>query len=198
MSPDEYMEAKRYLRLLAHTVTALQEGTASNYLNGHWVAKGKNVAELVQFMAKMGMWFAPATPGDESAYLALYHKLAEFDAALPRRSPAEMVSLPQCQLNTDAFFAFGSAEPENAERLLTALLADPVEAKRPSLWRQAARVAEQRKQYDIARQRLERVLTLEAKQPHDLAALRRDYGWWLSLAYQLRERVDRAAPRSVA
>jgi len=34
------------------------------------------VAEMVKFMADKGLWFAPATPGDEPAYLALYHALA--------------------------------------------------------------------------------------------------------------------------
>ena len=77
-----------------------------------------------------------------------------------------------------------SPNPDSAERLLTALLADPKQAKSPSLWRRAARVAEQRKHYDVARQRLERALALEAKQPRDLAALRCDYAWLLRLAHK--------------
>ena len=34
------------------------------------------MAEMVKFIADKGLWFAPATPGDEPAYLALYHALA--------------------------------------------------------------------------------------------------------------------------
>jgi hypothetical protein len=37
-------------------------------------------------MAEQGLRFAPATPKDEPAYLALYHALAAFDAGM---SPVE-------------------------------------------------------------------------------------------------------------
>jgi tetratricopeptide (TPR) repeat protein len=94
------------------------------------------------------------------------------------------VKRPLFQLDADVSPVADSPDPENAERLLAALLADPTQAKRSSLWRQAARVAERRKQYDLARQRLERALKLEAKQSHDLAALRRDYAWFLSLSHK--------------
>jgi hypothetical protein len=82
MSPDEYIEAKRYLTLLGQTVTTLRDRNVSNYFNGNWRPRGRNVSELVQFMADKGLWFAPATPGDEPAYLALYHALVAFDAGM--------------------------------------------------------------------------------------------------------------------
>jgi tetratricopeptide (TPR) repeat protein len=147
-------------------------------------------------MRDKNLWFAPATPSEGSAYVALYHALAAFDAGMPRRSaPAisrtidngdrvETIRPPMFQLDEDASPSADHADPEGAERLLAALLADPVQAKRPSLWRQAAGVAEQRRQYDLARQRLEHALQLEAKKPRDLAALRRDYAWLLRLAHQ--------------
>jgi hypothetical protein len=84
LSPDQYIEARRYLRMLNNSVTALKDRNVSNLLNGNWDAKGKSVAELVKFMADKGLRFASATPGNESAYLALYHKLAAFDAGMPR------------------------------------------------------------------------------------------------------------------
>ena len=84
MSPDEYIEARRYLTLLGQAVTTLRDRNVSNYFNGNWRPRGRNAAELVQFMADRGLWFAPATPGDEPAYLALYHALAAFDAGIPR------------------------------------------------------------------------------------------------------------------
>jgi hypothetical protein len=37
-------------------------------------------------MRDKGLWFAPATPGDESAYTSLYYALAAFEAGLPRTS----------------------------------------------------------------------------------------------------------------
>jgi hypothetical protein len=84
LSPDQYVDARRYVRLLGDTITALRDRNVINYLNGAWTPKGKNVAELVQFMRDKGLWFAPAAPGDQSAYTALYHAMAAFDASMPR------------------------------------------------------------------------------------------------------------------
>jgi hypothetical protein len=83
LSPDQYIEARRYARLLADTVTALKDPKVVSYLNGRLSAKAKDVATLVKYMAEQGLRFAPATPKDEPAYLALYHALAAFDAAMP-------------------------------------------------------------------------------------------------------------------
>jgi hypothetical protein len=84
ISPDQYIEAKRYLSQVGNALTALRDRNVSNYFNENWRPRGKTVAELVKFMADRGLWFAPAAPGDESAYLALYHALAAFDAGMPR------------------------------------------------------------------------------------------------------------------
>jgi hypothetical protein len=84
LSLDQYIEANRYLRQVGNAVTALKDRNVSNYLNGSWSAKARNVAELVKYMADKGLWFAPATPGEEAAYLALYHSLAAFDAGMTR------------------------------------------------------------------------------------------------------------------
>jgi hypothetical protein len=84
LSPDQYIEAKRYLNQVGNAVTALRDRNVSNYLSGNWLPRGKTVAELVKYMGDRGLWFAPAAPGDEPAYLALYHALAAFDAGMPR------------------------------------------------------------------------------------------------------------------
>jgi hypothetical protein len=52
----------------------------SNHFDGYWAPQARSVAELVQFMAEKGLRFAPAAPGDEPAYTALYHALAAYDA----------------------------------------------------------------------------------------------------------------------
>jgi hypothetical protein len=82
LSPDQYVEARRYVKLLSNTITALKDRNVVNIINGAWALKGKNVAELVQHMRDKGLWFAPATPGDESAYTSLYYALAAFDAGM--------------------------------------------------------------------------------------------------------------------
>jgi hypothetical protein len=85
LSPGEYIEAKRYLKRVGDTLTALQDPNVCHYFNGNWKARGKDVSELVQFMAERGLWFAPAVPGDEPAYLTLYRALAAYDAGMPPR-----------------------------------------------------------------------------------------------------------------
>ena len=84
LSPDQYVEARRYVRLLGNTITALKDHNVVNIINGTWALKVKNVAELVQHMRDKGLWFAPATLGDEPAYTVLYYALAAFDAGMPR------------------------------------------------------------------------------------------------------------------
>jgi hypothetical protein len=84
LSPSNYIEARRYLNLLDDAVKALEDPKVVNYFNSNWVARGKNVAELVQFMSRSGLRFAPAAPGDADAYRALYNALAAFDAGLTR------------------------------------------------------------------------------------------------------------------
>ena len=82
-SPGEYIAARCYLKLLGNTVTALKGGNASLYFNDYWTAKGRNVSELVPFLANKELWFAAAKPGDEPAYLALCLAMATFDASIP-------------------------------------------------------------------------------------------------------------------
>jgi hypothetical protein len=82
LSPGQYIEAKRYLNQLGQAVKALSDPKAANYFNDTWKARGKNVAELVANMTKEGLVFAPAAPGDEAAYSALYQSLRAFEGAL--------------------------------------------------------------------------------------------------------------------
>jgi hypothetical protein len=84
LSPSQYVEARRYLNLLDDAVKALEDPKVVNYFNQNWVAKSKNVAELVKFMSDKGLRFAPATPGDADAYRSLYDALAAFDARMPQ------------------------------------------------------------------------------------------------------------------
>lgn len=78
MTPNQYIEARRYLNFLNEGVNALQDTNASSNLNQKWVAKVKTVAELVEVMSK-GLHFLPATPGDEAAYVALQQALVAYD-----------------------------------------------------------------------------------------------------------------------
>jgi hypothetical protein len=77
---DRNLESKRFLNYLSDAVKAIGSPNAPKYFTQQWTAKGKNVAELVKFMADNGLKFAAATPGDEAAYRALHHALVSYDA----------------------------------------------------------------------------------------------------------------------
>jgi len=76
MTPNQYIEAKNYLKLLSDAIKALGRPDAANYINGKYAAKGKTVADLVKNMG--GLQFAPASPGGEQAYRELYEKLVAY------------------------------------------------------------------------------------------------------------------------
>jgi hypothetical protein len=78
---NQYIEAKRFLNQFDDAIKALQDPNVGNYFNKTYVAKGPTVQDLVDDMAKKGLTFAPATPGDEAAYQALHTALAAYDQA---------------------------------------------------------------------------------------------------------------------
>jgi len=84
LSPSQYIEARRYLRQLDQAIKALNDPKASNYFDD-WKAKGRTVSELVDHMTKNGLEFAPAAPGDEAAYSALYQALRQFEGGLQQK-----------------------------------------------------------------------------------------------------------------
>jgi hypothetical protein len=84
LTPDEYIEAKKYLSDVGRAIDALKSASVVRYLDGSWKAKAHNVAELIDFMSKQGLWFAAATPKDEAAYVSLYYSLASFDRGMQR------------------------------------------------------------------------------------------------------------------
>jgi hypothetical protein len=85
LKPAQYGDAKRYLDQLKRAVLTLASPHAAKYVNGTWTANGKDVADLVAHLNKHGLRFAPAAPGDEAAYQALYHRLAACAARLPKK-----------------------------------------------------------------------------------------------------------------
>ena len=91
LSPSQYIEARRYLNQVGDAIAALSDPKVGAYFNQSWAGKARNVAELVNFLSRSGLRFAPATPGDEPAYNALWRALADFDAGMQpvaRKPPA--------------------------------------------------------------------------------------------------------------
>ncbi len=84
LSPGQYIEGKRFLNLLDDGLRALQDPNVANYFNRKYEARGKTVSDLVDYMAKEGLTFAAAVPGDEAAYRAMQTFLGAYDDALTR------------------------------------------------------------------------------------------------------------------
>jgi hypothetical protein len=81
------IEARRFLNQLDKARQGLSSPRAADVLAGKLAPRGKTVAELVQNMAQAGLEFAPATPGEEPAYLALYDSLRAYAASVGPGSP---------------------------------------------------------------------------------------------------------------
>jgi hypothetical protein len=80
---DVYRSAKRFLENFKSALVALNEPeNAIKYFNYQkWATGSKTIKELVDYMLKEGLRFAPAVQGDESAYRALQGALAAYDNA---------------------------------------------------------------------------------------------------------------------
>ena len=84
-SPTMYIEARSYLDQVNAAIQAMQDPNVAALFNHKFAAK--NVAELVDGMR--GLDFAPAAPGDESAYKALQQALAAYDLPTPSHPAPE-------------------------------------------------------------------------------------------------------------
>ncbi len=79
LPPNQYIEARRYLGYLDDALRVLGRPDAGDYLTFKKELRGRTVGDLVNSMLSKGLSFAPATPGDEAAYMALYRALAAYD-----------------------------------------------------------------------------------------------------------------------
>jgi hypothetical protein len=78
ISANDYIKAQRFVRELNETITILQDPNVAKYVNQTWAAKGNTVAELTQGMTQQGVRFAPATTGDQAAYVAVHSAMVAF------------------------------------------------------------------------------------------------------------------------
>jgi hypothetical protein len=83
LSGSSYLEAKRFLNELKDARIALEKGEAQHQAQyQRFVAGGRTIQDVVDFMINKGLRFAPATAQDEAAYRAVYAALAAYDVAL--------------------------------------------------------------------------------------------------------------------
>jgi hypothetical protein len=79
LTPNQYVEASRFLNYFDDALKLLARPNAGDYFTRNLGAKGMTVGDLVKSMSSKGLTFAPAVTGDESAYLALYRGLVNYD-----------------------------------------------------------------------------------------------------------------------
>jgi hypothetical protein len=84
LSPGHYVEGKRFLRSLDDALKLLRQPDATAVFKPGAV-QGETVAELVNHLVQKGWKFAPALPGDESAYRAVHRGLAAYDQVVNQR-----------------------------------------------------------------------------------------------------------------
>jgi hypothetical protein len=82
ISTRDFIEARRYLRELEQSINTLREPEAANFLSKKWTAQGDSVFALLSFMRDQGLRFAPATRGDQAAYVALHRAMVSFISGL--------------------------------------------------------------------------------------------------------------------
>jgi hypothetical protein len=82
LTPSQYIEANRFLNQMDDGFKALQRPDVADYLGQKYTAQGKTVGDLLDYMARKGLRFAPAVGGDEGAYQALHSSLVGFAGSL--------------------------------------------------------------------------------------------------------------------
>jgi len=82
LPPSLYIDSNVFLNNLDDAIRALQQPDVGSFFTGKYALKAKTIPELVNYMTAHGLQFAPAVPGDESAYVALQQALAAYDRAV--------------------------------------------------------------------------------------------------------------------
>ena len=82
LTPDQYIQATRYLRELKDSYRVLQQSDVARYFKPAWTPQGSSVAQLVRQMTQEGLSFAPAVSGDETYYTSLYRSMADYDSGM--------------------------------------------------------------------------------------------------------------------
>jgi hypothetical protein len=88
LTPSQYAEARRFLGNFEDALALLRQPGAGEYF-GAKAPKGKTIGELIQHMVSKGLRFAPATAGDEPAYVAVHRALASYAVAAGGAASAE-------------------------------------------------------------------------------------------------------------
>jgi hypothetical protein len=81
LSFQPFVEARDFLQQFNDALVVLGRPDVADYFNGTYDVTAETVLGLVKQMSDRGLRFAPAAPGDEPAYAALWSALAAVDRA---------------------------------------------------------------------------------------------------------------------
>jgi hypothetical protein len=88
LSFQPFHEARDFLQRFDDALVALGQLDAADYFSGKYDLKAQTVLGLVTQMTDAGLRFAPAAPGDEAAYAALWEVLAACDRVAAKSQSA--------------------------------------------------------------------------------------------------------------
>lgn len=75
ITPNQHIQANRFLNSLRRAVAILRRPNAPDFFNGKIAARGDTVPALVRHMVSNNFRFAPALAGQEDAYLDLHRAM---------------------------------------------------------------------------------------------------------------------------
>jgi hypothetical protein len=78
ITPTDYSRAKTYLRQVEETIKGLQDPNVTKYVTRQWAVHADTIGEMVAQLTQQGLKFAPATSGDEAAYLATHAGMVQY------------------------------------------------------------------------------------------------------------------------
>jgi len=83
MPTDQYLAAKRFLSYFEDALVAIKNGDVRRNLDFHkeFDGEGKTIQDLIDYMGRNGLRFAPAVTGDEDAYQALHSLVTAYSLA---------------------------------------------------------------------------------------------------------------------
>ena len=94
MSAPDFIEARQFTTSLTSSVNALRDPKLVQTANAGQKLEGTTVAEVVDFMTRNGLTFAPANDGDGGVYMALHQSFVTYSnlvmSSLQARGPAPM------------------------------------------------------------------------------------------------------------
>jgi hypothetical protein len=93
----DYLTGKKYLDVIETAVKDLGQPGSKKYLDGTYVARGRNVPELAGNLTKQGLSFAPVSPGSEAAYQALHSAFVSYITSAQASSGFQLQLRPKLE-----------------------------------------------------------------------------------------------------